>query len=290
MIVRFHIVSPPSKKRAFSVRLPILLGRGEDAKFRIQHDLVSRKHCEFFAADGRVFVRDLGSTNGTFLNDEQVPASVKTPVPHGATIRVGGLSFRVEYEQAGAVPQAVEAAPESGGGTDNPRTVAVDLRQFAVQSSAGATVEPVVSVEQSQDEDLPLPDVTAEPAVGPAAEAVAADSGGMPADPLAASIFAAAEPTGPQDPSGPRDSWVPGAPSPPAPGADEPVFPAAATPPAAPAGDFGFLDAASGPNAAAEAGEGPGPGWPTEDAAADKPDGGAGPDDDALNSFFQGLK
>ncbi|MFM8893117.1 MAG: hypothetical protein ACKOTB_16130, partial [Planctomycetia bacterium] len=28
----------------------------------------------------------------------------KTPVPHGATIRVGGLSFRVEYEQAGAVP------------------------------------------------------------------------------------------------------------------------------------------------------------------------------------------
>jgi pSer/pThr/pTyr-binding forkhead associated (FHA) protein len=284
MIVRFHIVSPPSKKRGFSVRLPILLGRGEDAKFRIQHDLVSRKHCEFFAADGGVFVRDLGSTNGTFLNDEQVPASVKTPVPHGATIRVGGLSFRVEYEQSGAVPQAVEAAPQSGGGTDNPRTVAVDLRQFAPQSSA--TADPEVSVEQSPDEDLPLPDFTAEPAVGPAAEAVAADTGSVPADPPAASIFADAEPDEPNETHESNESRGPSSANP---GADEPVFPAAVSPPAAPAGDFGFLDAASG-TPAAEAGAGPGPGWPTAEDASDKPDGGAGTDDDALNSFFKGLK
>ena len=98
MVVLFHVVSPVSKKRTFTVRLPILLGRGEEAKFRIQHDLVSRKHCEFFERQGQVYVRDLGSTNGTFLDDEQVPASTKTVVPPGGIMRVGGLSFAVEYQ------------------------------------------------------------------------------------------------------------------------------------------------------------------------------------------------
>jgi len=98
MVVRFHVVSPVEKKRTFTVRLPILLGRGEEAKFRIQHDRVSRKHCEFFEQQGQVYVRDLGSTNGTFLNDEQVPVSTKTVVPPGGIVRVGGLSFAVEYQ------------------------------------------------------------------------------------------------------------------------------------------------------------------------------------------------
>ena len=99
MLVRFQIVSPASKRRSVSVRLPILLGRGAEAKFKIQHDLVSRRHCELFEREGIVYVRDLGSTNGTFLNDEQVAASTKTEVPAGSTVRVGGLSFVVEYER-----------------------------------------------------------------------------------------------------------------------------------------------------------------------------------------------
>ena len=105
MVVRFHVVSPVEKKRTFTVRLPILLGRGEEAKFRIQHDLVSRKHCELFERQGWVYLRDLGSTNGTFLNDEQVPVSTKTVVPPGGIVRVGGLSFAVDYQS----PVAVDA-------------------------------------------------------------------------------------------------------------------------------------------------------------------------------------
>jgi predicted component of type VI protein secretion system len=119
MVVRFHVVSPVEKKRTFTVRLPILLGRGEEAKFRIQHDRVSRRHCEFFEQEGQVYVRDLGSTNGTFLNDEQVPVSTKTVVPPGGIVRVGGLSFAVEYQppavdDAGAADQNDRLAEGSG--------------------------------------------------------------------------------------------------------------------------------------------------------------------------------
>jgi len=120
MVVRFHVVAPVANKRTFTVRLPILLGRGEEAKFRIQHDLVSRRHCEFFEWHGQVCVRDLGSTNGTFLNDEQMPASTQTVVPPGGIVRVGGLSFAVEYQPLTA-PGAT-AADEDHRHQDGPDT------------------------------------------------------------------------------------------------------------------------------------------------------------------------
>lgn len=104
MKVRFVVVSPVSQKRAVTVRLPILVGRSEEAKFRIQQDSVSRRHCEFFATDDGVFVRDLGSTNGTFLDDEEIAASTATVVPSGTVVRVGGVAFRVEYESAASPP------------------------------------------------------------------------------------------------------------------------------------------------------------------------------------------
>jgi predicted component of type VI protein secretion system len=117
MVVRFHVVSPVAKQRTFTVRLPIMLGRGEEAKFRIQHDLVSRRHCEFFERQGQVYVRDLGSTNGTFLNDEQVPASTKTAVSPGAVVRVGGLSFAVDYQPSSVLDSSatVEGQGHHGG-------------------------------------------------------------------------------------------------------------------------------------------------------------------------------
>jgi len=106
MDVRFAIVSPPRKKGSLNVKLPILIGRGEEAKFRIQQDSVSRRHCEVFIKDGGVYVRDLGSTNGTFLDGEQVTAAVASFVKPGSEIRIGGVVFRVEYQPAAAVVAA----------------------------------------------------------------------------------------------------------------------------------------------------------------------------------------
>jgi len=103
MDVRFAIVSPPRKKGSLNVKLPILIGRAEEAKFRIQQDSVSRRHCEVFIKDGSVFVRDLGSTNGTFLDGEQVTAAVASFVRPGSEVRIGGVVFRVEYQPAAVV-------------------------------------------------------------------------------------------------------------------------------------------------------------------------------------------
>lgn len=117
MNVRFVVIAPESKKGTFTVKLPIVVGRSEEAKFRIQQDRVSRKHCEFFGQDGLVFLRDLGSTNGTFLDDEQVPASGKTRISSGGVVRVGGLAFRVEYDMPPGM-HTTEVLAAGGKGVD----------------------------------------------------------------------------------------------------------------------------------------------------------------------------
>lgn len=45
-----------------------LIGRNSECHLRFQHPAVSRRHCVVYVRQGRVFVRDLGSHNGTSLN------------------------------------------------------------------------------------------------------------------------------------------------------------------------------------------------------------------------------
>ncbi len=52
--------------------LPIPIGRGEECKVRIPLAAVSRKHCELLEDDDELIVRDLKSSNGTYVNKERV--------------------------------------------------------------------------------------------------------------------------------------------------------------------------------------------------------------------------
>lgn len=155
MNVRFVVIAPESKRGTFTIKLPIVVGRSEEAKFRIQQDRVSRKHCEFFEQEGVVYLRDLGSTNGTFLDDEQVPASEKTPITSGAVVRVGGLAFRVEYDMpSGMETTAVRGAKRKSvddtvelkhGGDSEPLRVehASESHASAVAAHAESVAEPM---------------------------------------------------------------------------------------------------------------------------------------------------
>ena len=183
MDVRFVIVEPESKRKSFRVRLPIVVGRSEEAKFRIQQDRVSRKHCEFFADNGSVFIRDLGSTNGTLLGGELLETHVKTPVAPGALVDVGSLKFRVDYD-----------AP-TGGAAANDAPAEVDVSDVTVGTAQAADserlqVEHVEKLEPVEDvevkaEPVPVDAVAEEPApepdvAAPAAGAAGGDFGWLP--------------------------------------------------------------------------------------------------------------
>jgi hypothetical protein len=54
---------------------------------------VSRKHAQLVKDELHVFVEDLGSSNGTFVNEQKVSEGVQNPVKDGDTIRIGTLSY-----------------------------------------------------------------------------------------------------------------------------------------------------------------------------------------------------
>ena len=68
------------------------LGRGPRADFVLDAALVSRAHCRFVVANGELVVEDLGSTNGTFVNDRKVERSTLTV---GDRLRTGRVELTV---------------------------------------------------------------------------------------------------------------------------------------------------------------------------------------------------
>lgn len=76
-------------KRAGSYRLasPMQIGRAETCEINPKDDYLSQFHARLFPRDGTWFVEDLGSTNGTFLNDHKVSGPLE--VHAGDDVRLG---------------------------------------------------------------------------------------------------------------------------------------------------------------------------------------------------------
>lgn len=70
-----------------------VIGRDEHARLRIPVPQVSRKHCEVVVKDPKVQVRDVGSSNGTYVNGRKVREADLTP---GDLITVGPVVFVVK--------------------------------------------------------------------------------------------------------------------------------------------------------------------------------------------------
>ncbi|MGL6076232.1 MAG: FHA domain-containing protein [Fimbriiglobus sp.] len=68
-----------------------VIGRDEGCNLRPASPAISKKHCAVFIRDNKAFVKDMGSTNGTFVNDELVTGDRE--VIGGERLRVGPLDF-----------------------------------------------------------------------------------------------------------------------------------------------------------------------------------------------------
>jgi pSer/pThr/pTyr-binding forkhead associated (FHA) protein len=77
----------------------ITIGRVEDNTFPIPEPSVSSHHCEIAVKGGEVLVKDLNSTNGTYINGETVTEGTLKP---GQILRLGQVEIRLE---SGAAPE-----------------------------------------------------------------------------------------------------------------------------------------------------------------------------------------
>ena len=75
------------------------IGRSTDADVRIEDRFASQVHARVYSRKGSYRLEDLGSTNGTFLNGEQVKGEVE--LRDLDEIRIGDTEFRFELEVPG---------------------------------------------------------------------------------------------------------------------------------------------------------------------------------------------
>src|ERR1017187_5231177 len=70
-----RLIVNPGTESAWEIPLQpgaISLGRGPENTYSIEHPSVSNAHCQLTVTDSGVVIKDLGSVNGTFVNDAMV--------------------------------------------------------------------------------------------------------------------------------------------------------------------------------------------------------------------------
>ncbi len=114
----------------------IIVGRSSDLEMVLVEDMVSRKHAKIQMQADQIWIEDLGSTNGTFVNGEKVK---KARLKEGDRVLIGTSILKVVAADSNAQPQ--------GDAKANLENVAAARRTSQVRTMSGSLQE------------VPLPDL-----------------------------------------------------------------------------------------------------------------------------------
>ena len=99
MDVSLVLLKKNGSQKVFTLREGVTtIGRRSDCQLRIPLMEVSRKHCQLERNGQAVKLRDLGSRNGTFLNNDRIEEATVNP---GDSIRIGPVRFILEAADYG---------------------------------------------------------------------------------------------------------------------------------------------------------------------------------------------
>src|SRR5580698_1862831 len=87
------------------------VGRVEDNAFQIAEPSVSSHHCEILLRGSDIVVKDLGSTNGSFINGEKITEGILKP---GQTLRLGNIELKLDTPGAPAAAAPAPTSPPAG--------------------------------------------------------------------------------------------------------------------------------------------------------------------------------
>jgi predicted component of type VI protein secretion system len=116
------------------------IGRVDDNAFQIAQGSVSSHHCEILLRGGDIIIRDLNSTNGTFINGQQITGEAL--IKPGEMLRLGQVELRLDTGapgQAAPSPAPAPAAAPAKKVQDTTMTIStgVKLDQLGQGSQAG---------------------------------------------------------------------------------------------------------------------------------------------------------
>jgi len=131
-----------------------LIGRHPDCAIEIVQQSVSGKHAMIQGQGGQFSVEDVGSRNGTYVNQEKI--SARTPLHHNDMVQFGDAIARFEQPEAAAAPppQPAAAAPQAASA---PQAAAAPQASPTPAPTAAATVDGemfgTISLDEDSEED-----------------------------------------------------------------------------------------------------------------------------------------
>lgn len=143
------LVTTPGKQegKVLEIKLPqFLIGRDAQCQLRPASPLISKRHCAILQRDGKAFIRDFDSTNGTFVNDE--PVKGERELHHEDVLKIGPIEFKVTISQVAAPTPA----PPTKSSTNTPVPPTKSLPPKSAPSKSD-TPPPATSSKKSENED-----------------------------------------------------------------------------------------------------------------------------------------
>ena len=153
------------------------VGRGSDNDVVLGSKQVSRNHAVLSVLNGELYVKDLESSNGTFINEQRIEANKSTNLAANDTLGFASFSFQVSAPVAATL--ANEQATPLVTDTDEPALSASadTVGEIAPATAAEPVIEEPVVKETKIEEFLPVADTPAEPVETVEAEPVVKETG-----------------------------------------------------------------------------------------------------------------
>ena len=193
MLVRLEVAHKRANIKKIVLKSDTVIGRGADCNLRIASKEVSRRHCSILISDTSVFVRDLDSSNGTFVDGTQIEANTDVPLSPGCRLSIGDVGFVVQFHVPG---------DENGPGSTIDFSAAKMQKKIAESSShktAPPAVKPVAEAVEANGDAMQKA-VPINPSLAETTQFVLADSDELPND--AAPSEATREKATPDSPAG----------------------------------------------------------------------------------------
>jgi pSer/pThr/pTyr-binding forkhead associated (FHA) protein len=137
-MARIVLLSEGFNGRTYELKVDrTTVGRVSDNAFEIPEASVSSHHAEIILRGNDVVIRDLGSTNGTFINGEKITEAVLKP---GETLRFGTVEMRLdtgEAPPAGAKPMGQSTTIRPKQAFDQTRVIPQGVKLDELTGSGG---------------------------------------------------------------------------------------------------------------------------------------------------------
>ncbi|MFP5386255.1 MAG: FHA domain-containing protein [Bacteriovoracia bacterium] len=106
MIIQFHHLA--GQKLEFQVeKLGIVIGRSSSCDVILPFEGLSRQHCRLDLEEGKVFITDLGSINGVFIDGIRIEPHIKTEYNFLFPLMIGPADVSIVIQAADLPPEPV---------------------------------------------------------------------------------------------------------------------------------------------------------------------------------------